>query len=611
MTTIALNTADIAGTGAFSDQSREATSSRKPKLLKNRPLLKAFTKASVGVAGAFAVKSAAVSLASSAGWGAVAVAGSAGVAVTAYGAVNDYRAYRAQEGIQGRGFFAFLRGLFSFLGQNKGKYFKKLAINSGLGIIGGAGLVELFDTEAHAQTLDAIEAVDPDVVDEALDLMVFDAPAPVGVTAEGYDIEIVNEALDLLEMDPVRSPLDSLGAYSPADFTGRSAEVFSYALRGEPWAVKEMAASLLYENNGSPVDKALAVDLYNLVIDSDAPSQIIDQARADLAFVDQRWGLDTIMGTDAPAALPVDAPAVEDVPEIVPEITTPLEQLATMTELNDQASALRDAALAGDRQALGDVGIGMLNGWYGFDADLEQGLALMREAADRGSEWHQLQLAILESGGGEHFGVDTDREHAVSVLRSLGESSNARVAGQAQDFMGLLGLETAAPAETLAKTVTVEGTPPLELAENEFAVCDIAADGEGARMQCVLDEDKLQTGFDVRMNWPGQEGDIDLHYVGGSGLALPVADVPIEADTRVISASYVPEAPAPVDCVVNKDDSLINMSCDFTRQAQSFDSPVFVGIPQSQGHIGISFDFGSRTPPNLYTQNTAVYNAGL
>ncbi len=119
----------------------------------DKPLAKTFAKAAFGIAGTFAAKTAAVSLAASAGSGAVLATAIGGAAVTTYSAVKDYRQQLVEQSSSEQGFWANFKGFFSFLGQNKWKYTKKMAMNSGLAVVGGAGVVEALDSlvsEAHA-----------------------------------------------------------------------------------------------------------------------------------------------------------------------------------------------------------------------------------------------------------------------------------------------------------------------------------------------------------------------------------------------------------------------------------------------------------------------------
>ena len=574
---------DILHAPSVNEQGRGVNS--RVKAFSGRSLTKSFAKASLGAGAMFAIKASAVGAATSAGSGVALAALTGGLVSTGYGAVRDFRAERSENPqAKSGGIFDIIKSFFSFLWQNKGKYAGKLAVNSGFALL-GAGVVEYFNDvaigEAAAQTLDAelpqSAALEPEAAPERVEEAAISAP-------------------EALAMEPVSSPLDTLSSYDPTEFEGRAAEILPYALNGDAWAVKEMAAELLYQNNGAPMDKKLAVELYQMTLNSDVPS-VAAQAQADLDYVDTRWGLDTIIESQSETLAEAEAPAshIEE-PLGAPEVLTPLQNLAALENLNGQALALQEAALAGDRQAIGDAGIGMLNGWYGFEADPEQGLALIKDAAEKGSEWHQLQMAMLEHGSGAPFGVEANPESAIGVITELAQSSQTHVAAQAQDF-----LEKLAPGESLEISDTQQhNNKALTLPElgNAAAACDTTPENGGLNVLCQFNEDLLATGNTVSLPWGALGDHVDFSYVSNAQASI---DIPLaEEKSLIIPASFTHSAipvSEPVNCFVNNNDGLVELACRFTEEARAIRSPVLLDIPQSTAQFSLTFDTQSSGTP--------------
>lgn len=575
---------DMLHAPSVNEQGRSANS--RAKALSSRFLTKSFAKVSLGAGAMFAIKASAVGAATSAGSGVALAALTGGLVSTSYGVVRDFRAERNENPQEkGGGFFDIIKSFFSFLWQNKAKYTGKLLANSGFALI-GAGVVEYFNDiaigEAAAQSLDA-------------DAQELQAMPPEGELVLEAPEEIPVEVSETLTTEPVSTPLDTLSAYDPSQFEGRAAEVLPYALNGDAWAVKEMAAELLYQNNGAPMDKKLAVELYQMALASDVPS-VVAQAQADLNYVDARWGLDTIMGSQPDVMAETEAlPPIEEALD-TPQALTPLQNLAALENFNEQALTLQEAALAGDRQAIGDVGIGMLNGWYGFEVDHEQGLALIQEAADKGSAWHQLQIAMLEHGAGAAFGVEVNSETAISTIKELTQSSEVHVATQAQSFLGAV-----APGEGIDVPDTQQqGYAALEIPElgDAAALCDAVPENGGLNVQCKFDEDLLATGDIVSLPWGALGDHVDFSYVSNAQAAIdvPTLDVAAKEEALIIPASFTPSAiPAsePVNCFVKNNNGLVELACRFTEEARSIHSPVLINIPQSAAQFSVTFDADS------------------
>lgn len=126
-------------------------------------------------------------------------------------------------------------------------------------------------------------------------------------------------------------------------------------------------------------------------------------------------------------------------------------------DLAGLAPDLIEAAQNGDSGALRDAGIGLINGWYGFD-DLtlpegldakEWGAKLLGEAAATGDEWAQSNYAYLQYHG--LHGVPMDRDAALETIRASGRPW---IGGEA-----LLNTQTTAPEPTIQPEPVTDPDP--------------------------------------------------------------------------------------------------------------------------------------------------------
>jgi len=578
---------------------------------REQPLKTTFNVA-VGAGSVWAVKSSAVALATTFGAGAVAATAGVGAAYTTYSAIKDYRKDNDVKGIWNN-----VKSFFGFLNKNKMKYGTKLALSSGLAVVGGNALVQAFNGAAEAAER-TVDAVPSNLLPEE-----YVIPEP-----EIHEPTLLEDSVEELRDIEVINPLEKLSALDPSEFTGRAAEILSYAEKAQPWAMKEMASYLLYSGNGAPLDQALAVELYEMARDSNV-SSVARQAANDLAFIESKWGIDNIRGVrdvQEFAAASVDVPDIEQEVSIIPqekssvpvqenspakiieELPEPKAQfvdeeiagriaqalsdlepaaggdvleaaqpsaLANLNGLNEQATNLRHAALNGDMQALGDIGIGMLNGWYGFDADPEQGLELLREAAAQGNEWHQTQLAMMEFGGHAKFGIEADRSGAIAKLSELAQGDHGRSAREATAFLNMWAPD-ALPSPAMDGQETSVVSNGFKLMNGEDVACQSGLKGDSLHVECLFDERSIKVGQGPSISWPGTNTSVDLFYMGEAYTAA--ADQPF--------------------CETKQTGRLVEMSCEFSNDNRFMTDPFPVDIAGGSAKIGVQFD----TPPLQYAQ---------
>tara|TARA_R110002124_G_scaffold149220_1_gene315042 strand:+ start:186256 stop:187503 length:1248 start_codon:yes stop_codon:yes gene_type:complete len=136
----------------------------------------------------------------------------------------------------------------------------------------------------------------------------------------------------------------------------------------------------------------------------------------------------------APEPTPEPTPEPEPIPE--PELVIPedaYEKLAMLAEnenLSAQARNMIDAALNGQTWAIRDVGLGLINGQYGFDelgelaghvSGESWGAELLQDAAETGDAKARVDIAYFQYTGMNEF-IAIDQEAALKTVEELDRS---------------------------------------------------------------------------------------------------------------------------------------------------------------------------------------------
>ncbi|MCB1721911.1 MAG: hypothetical protein KDI11_09170, partial [Alphaproteobacteria bacterium] len=465
------------------------------------PLTKAFTKAAMGAGCIMAFKSAAVGLAGSFGASAALGGVTAGTFITGYQAIKDYR---AQDKQRPQGIWNIVKDFFCFLGENKWKYTGKLLKNSGAAALGGTALLEFLEMLAplaHADDMD----------DDILTQLQNQQKNPIEATQEAFTQPepaaqaepltftestqpAIEETLDIEEEqtpEPQSSALDKLAALDRDEFSGRAAETLSYAEKGHDWAVKEMAIHLLSSNNGSPLNRELAVELLQIAEHSDNP-KIADQASKDLDIIRKIWP-EAFMQEEIIIAetAELEAEPKTATTKTTPAAPAPEEHIATA---ETPSTLERLAALNPD-----DFG--------------QRGQYVLR-FAEKGHGWalNEMASSLLYEGNGS----PQNRKLAVELYRLAQETGNADVIKHATADLktverlwgidNIIGTNTANETQTLiADAAAPQELPMPELPTNTniSMLCNSASTETGVDLKCTLDSNKIKSGDFFTIGLPG------------------------------------------------------------------------------------------------------------
>ncbi|HOO81450.1 MAG TPA: hypothetical protein PK513_02980 [Alphaproteobacteria bacterium] len=547
--------------GTVAERAKTALQNRIHKITDN-PLTKTFAKAAMGAGAAYAVKTAAISLASTAGSGAVAAAVLGGAAVTTYKAAKDYR---TQNKDRPHGFWANLKGFFSFLGQNKAKYAKQLAISSGLGIIGAAGLVETFAHAANAGEID--DLIMPENIAnhyQPPEQGITTPPAEMPATeATEPQTAVTQTEPQKIAATPALTPLEKLSQINPDNFSGRAAETLSYAKKGHAWAVKEMAIHLLSGNNGSPLNREFAVELLQIAEHSDNP-KIANQASRDLDTIKNLW----------PEAFAQEEITIAEAPEFEPTTSEVAEK--------PKAQALKEHIVTAEAPASPLERLAALN-----PENFGQRGQYVLQFAEKGHGWalNELASSLLYEGNGS----PQDRKLAVELYRLAQETSNARIVEHATKDLAVVerlwGVDnimgTSAPNEP--KTLLAGGKPtPQELPmpklpanTNIPVLCNAASTETGIDIKCVLDPSQIKSSDTFTINLPGN-AEMNFYYDGKA------ANLGITEPGDAIASP-------------NRTSNIVNLNLHFSHEAMQNPEAMY-SITAGNNAYGISFSPQSEPP---------------
>lgn len=208
-------------------------------------------------------------------------------------------------------------------------------------------------------------------------------------------------------------------------------ETILQALKGTEWAIKDLAHFYANGSGGLPQDTEIAAklamvsaeqghtpstqflnDLGRIGVDVDAVrDELADNlAQATNSEAAQLAGAETVIekpleGGDVDISVSVvDAAALTD-------------QIAALEGLTAHAEAIRQAALAGDSQSMGDMGLGLINERYGFPKNESLGVQLILEAAEQGNINHRIWAAYFEYHGAE--GLEANPNAGLEKMREI------------------------------------------------------------------------------------------------------------------------------------------------------------------------------------------------
>ncbi|MCB9983477.1 MAG: hypothetical protein H6861_07395 [Rhodospirillales bacterium] len=469
--------------GAVAERAKTALYSRARKITDSK-LTRTFAKAAMGAGCIMAFKSAAVGLAGSFGASAALGGATAGTFITGYQAIKDYR---AQDKQRPQGIWNIVKDFFCFLGENKWKYTGKLLKNSGAAALGGTALLEfleMFAPLANAGEIDDLqtpERLANNYQQSSEPEITTPPPAEATVTEEILATETTEPQTAVTQAEPPETaaaptltPLDKLSQLNHDEFSGRAAKTLSYAEKGHDWAVKEMAIHLLRENNGSPLNRELAVELLQIAEHSDNP-KIADQASRDLDIIRERWPeafvQEEITIAETPAlepetaatvikSPPPEAPVSEE--QIIAQPLSPLERLAA---LNPQ--------------------------------DFNERGQYVLQFAEKGHGWalNEMASSLLYEGNGS----PQNRKLAVELYKLAQESGNANAIEHATKDLAaierLWGVNT-----IMSETQIAEQTPPQDT--KTALHCIARPSFTSLELQCTMNTDMVIAGDTIKMSLP-------------------------------------------------------------------------------------------------------------
>lgn len=217
----------------------------------------------------YAFKTAAVGTALAAGANVYGAAIVGGGAVTAVGAVRDFRRFRAAQDDRPGGFLGAVRDFFRFLGGRKKEYGTKLLKNTGLAAL-GAGIAGNLDSigEAAGKALDFVKervsgfSLIPEAQAAKTAMIAPDAhpaePAITKTAPEGPE----NNANAAEKQPPAEPAPDDFGtalqALDTKGWNARALEDLKAAQAGKAWAIQNIAHYAANGLQGVPKDLGLA-----------------------------------------------------------------------------------------------------------------------------------------------------------------------------------------------------------------------------------------------------------------------------------------------------------------------------------------------------------------
>lgn len=295
---------------------------------------------------------------------------------------------------------------------------------------------------------------------------------------------------DELPLDPLQR-LVALSAHNGA--LSEAARVrLDLAASGDSQAIKDLGYFIYNGREGFSADPETALSLYEK-----AAAAGNRQAPADLAYIKARMPSMSVIDT-APDMPDTPPPAAQQQP--APVLETParagvLDALEGQA-LGAKAEKLLELARAGDMQALGDAGLGLLNGQHGFPKLPEQGVALLREAAQSGNVNARINFAYLQYHG--LYGVGADRNAALATIGQIGKAWSGGESLLAD--AGKIAAETA--GENAQMDFLKQLGPPRSA---QAAVCDIAKsmswDGAPSyHASCNIEDEVISAGQELVFN---------------------------------------------------------------------------------------------------------------
>lgn len=210
-------------------------------------------------------------------------------------------------------------------------------------------------------------------------------------------------------------------------------ETMLQALDGHNWAIKDLAHFYANGSEGLPKDLDMAAKLAMISADQGhGPSAhfLTDLGRVgvdvDAIRTSFAENLAEKANSEAAELLAAQSDAEQvvvtrddtvDISVSVVEAASLTDQIQALDGLSDRAEAIRQAALGGDSQSLGDMGLGLVNERYGFPKDETLGVQLVMEAAEQGNTNHRIWAAYFEYHGAE--GLEADPNAALAKMREI------------------------------------------------------------------------------------------------------------------------------------------------------------------------------------------------
>ncbi len=376
---------------------------------------------------------------------------------------------------------------------------------------------------------------------------------------------VINEAAPLHE---AVSPQEALSAFHDLPAGERVAsllqgaeidnETLRFALQGDNWAIKDMAHFYANGSAGFPKDLEISAklamisaenghsasihflrDLSRVGVDVDAiqerfAGELAQTANADLdtaSLVEEtklqaRVTEPPFIAPETPTALDNDV----DVSVSLVETLTLDEQVNALDGLSPRAEAIKQAALNGDSQSLGDMGLGLMNERYGFPQNEALGVQLVLQAAENGNLNHRVWAAYLEYHGAE--GLEANPDAALEKMREIAHP-DAR-----QFTAAWLG----EPAPVEQATSRVASAAAVSASAADQAVCYVKGTTQAFNLECH----NVDTSFgasSARIAMVGPDGNhLDPIFLDGvSPNATPRDMILTHVKQQIINGNWKPE----------------------------------------------------------------------
>ncbi len=252
------------------------------------------------------------------------------------------------------------------------------------------------------------------------------------------------------------------------------------AIDGHEWAIKDLAHFYANGTGGLPQDTELAAKLamisaeqghgpsVTFLTDLERVGLDVDGIRAGFAETLAEAANNEaaqIAATEATVERTVAEGSDVDISVSVVDTVSLNDQIQALEGLSPRADAIRQAALAGDSQSLGDMGLGLINERYGFPKDEALGVQLVLDAAENGNTNHRIWAAYLEYHGAE--GLESNPNAALEKMREIdhpdarafaaawvGETLPAATSGETTDTLRIASIRVTGDATCYVKGTT-------------------------------------------------------------------------------------------------------------------------------------------------------------